>query len=119
MKNQKGITLVALILIIVVLVVLAGISISLLVSNNKTNDNQPVNNNVQQRFISDDEVVNELLYDINGNPINSSEDTSDTNTSEDTTNLNHNTSVENVVNTNEISNELNNEVNNSVVNENL
>lgn len=48
MGNEKGITLVALILIIVALVILAGISISLVVSNESTNveitpSNQVVN----------------------------------------------------------------------------
>lgn len=51
MKNQKGITLVALILIIVVLLILAGISVSLVLSNeekvpNNTSKEQDVTNNV-------------------------------------------------------------------------
>ena len=51
MKNQKGITLVALILIIVVLLVLAGISVSLVLSNeekvpNNTSNEQDLTNNV-------------------------------------------------------------------------
>lgn len=50
MKNQKGITLVALILIIVVLLILAGISISLVVKNEPENvggGNAPVVENSQ------------------------------------------------------------------------
>lgn len=60
MRNEKGITLVALILIIVVLLILAGISISLVV-NNETNQveitpNNQVNN--QTRI--------EASYDVEG-----------------------------------------------------
>lgn len=52
MKNEKGITLVALILIIVVLLILAGISI-MLVINNETEE-KPANNS-----------LNQIVYDAN------------------------------------------------------
>ena len=67
MKNQKGITLVALILIMVVLLILAGISISLVLTDKKVKTETEMNDN---SYTVDDDV----LFDINGNPITSSED---------------------------------------------
>ncbi len=59
MKNQKGITLVALILIIVVLLVLAGISVSLVLSNEEkvpsnTSNDQNATNNVEIEYQPED-----------------------------------------------------------------
>ena len=59
MKNQKGITLVALILIIVVLLVLAGISVSLVLSNEEkvpsnTSNDQNGTNNVEIEYQPED-----------------------------------------------------------------
>ena len=47
MKNEKGITLIALIIIIVLLFILAGISICLVVNNeNNSRPSGPANNNI-------------------------------------------------------------------------
>lgn len=51
MKNQKGITLVALILIIVVLLVLAGISVSLVLSNEEKVPNNTLNNENATNYV--------------------------------------------------------------------
>lgn len=71
MRNERGITLVALILIIVVLVILAGISISLVVSNEADRIViEPENYTSLNNFIEDfpDKIdmpdTNEDVYDV-------------------------------------------------------
>lgn len=99
MKNQKGITLVALILIMVALLIIAGISISLVLTDNSST----VQDNNYEDFSEEDDV----LYDINGNLI----DDSDENVIEnDSSMLNNTLDSENTTNT--VSNEITNEVSN-------
>ena len=69
MKNEKGITLVALILIIVVLLILAGISISLVVNNEANQVTIEPNNQVNT------EPRVEAQYDMEGfNNVNEVQD---------------------------------------------
>ncbi len=53
MRSQKGITLVALILIIVALIILAGISINLVLSNEKKENMKPSTNEVVYNNIAE------------------------------------------------------------------
>lgn len=56
MRNQKGITLVALILIIIILLILAGISVSLVFSNEqRQTTNPPASQNVTEAKETDGE----------------------------------------------------------------
>lgn len=72
MKNEKGITLVALILIIVVLLILAGISISLVVNNEAS---QVV---IEPENQAGSETVIEAEYDMQGfEDVNEVQDTLD------------------------------------------
>jgi flagellar basal body-associated protein FliL len=104
MKNQKGITLVALILIIVVLLILAGISISFVV-NNET-ETIPAENSIineikiedsysydDQDFTEDEEVeVIDVENDVDNNLV------------EDSSVIGN--GVENTVNNNTVANEV-------------
>ena len=116
MKNQKGITLVALILIMLVLVILAGISISLvLTDNSKTNVQTPITNNTSRlqdrsNAVVNDDMSNDVLYDANGNPITTATNELENQNVESNTatDLESNT-VENTVDTNTVSNEVSNE----------
>ena len=56
MGNQKGITLIALILIIVVLIILAGISVALVLNNETPNEIQE--NNPTNELVVEDEGDN-------------------------------------------------------------
>ena len=53
MRSQKGITLVALILIIIALIILAGISINLVLSNEKKENMKPSTNEVVYNNIAE------------------------------------------------------------------
>lgn len=68
MRNERGITLVALILIIVVLLILAGISISLVVNNEANQVTIEPNNQVNagtQYNMQDLDNLNEVQEDLN------------------------------------------------------
>lgn len=58
MRNEKGITLIALILAILVLLVLAGISVSLMLSN-ENEGNVVKNNNINNSKFTDREIYQE------------------------------------------------------------
>lgn len=80
MRNERGITLVALILIIVVLLILAGISISLVV-NNEANQitiepNNQVNAETQynEQELDNANEVQEDLNEVENNDLNNSID---------------------------------------------
>ncbi len=105
MKNQKGITLVALILIIVVLLVLAGISVSLVLSNEEktpsnTLSDQKATNNVGFEYEPEEGEMPEPIGDEELTP-NSSNDSF-------ITTPNDNNVVDNTVGT-EVDNEGTNE----------
>ena len=61
MKNEKGITLVALVMVMFVLLVLAGVSISLVISeqleNNNNNNNKKVVNQSYYEDLDENEVI--------------------------------------------------------------
>ncbi len=106
MRNEKGITLVALILIIVVLLILAGISIMLVV-NNETDEKTP--NNSLNQIVYDEklfenaynEYTNSLEEDIENETV-----TNESNADE--------TDANTVSNTAELTNTATNEVANNV-----
>ena len=101
MRNQKGITLVALILIIIILLVLAGISVSLVFSNEqKQTTNPPATQNVttiDETTGEEDVVGSEINIDEPENIV--AEDENVINTSENEVNENL---VENNVESNEV-----------------
>lgn len=108
MRNERGITLVALILIIVVLLILAGISISLVV-NNEANQvtiepNNQVNAETQYNMqeLDNKNEVQEDLNEVEDNGLNNIIDGNVVNTeaTENTAANEENTVEENVVESN-------------------
>ncbi len=108
MRNERGITLVALILIIVVLLILAGISISLVV-NNEANQvtiepNNQVNAETQYNMqeLDNENEVQEDLNEVEDNGLNNiiDENVVNTEATENTAVNEENTVEENVVESN-------------------
>lgn len=109
MRNEKGITLIALILIIVVLLILAGISISLVVNNEANQVTIEPNNQINE------ESRVEAEYDMEGfNTVNEVQEALNEIDDDDLSNI----IDENVVNTETTSNTVVNEEN-TVVEENV
>lgn len=92
MKNERGITLVALILIIVVLLILAGISISLVVNNeankveidpnNQVNTSSRVEAQYDMQGFNDVNEVQEALNEVDEDDLDAVINTDVENTSE-------------------------------------
>ncbi len=114
MNNQKGITLVALILCVVVLVVFAGISVALVLTDKgRTNDENNTTNTSEEPSYYVENTDDGIVYDSEGNPITTPEEDSNdlpevdfTEQTQIDSNLSNNTTGEE---TNTVSNEVSNE----------
>lgn len=65
MKNEKGITLVALIITIILLIILAGLSVNLVLeSNGILARGKASSEGLEQQLLNDQLRINSLYYDI-------------------------------------------------------